>query len=263
MRILVIHPGEEVVTKYTKYWLSRYIDIVQEGNDVIDVRNGDVTPELIWNAIINENPDFVYTAGHGLPGLTTISTIRGIEDLFWIPTDYPEHKHDDSNIDILSGKWFYMLSCFCGSALVPEIGDIGGVGAGYSEEFVFVIDPDRYGVEDDMYATSFGDCANQFAISVAEGKDLQTCLDETYSRFTSEVQAWGEWLYENPDAPSHQKVRARLCANYLASDGEVLTGTQTQPKIANIGMLIVVLLLIFGIIWGKARKEQLEEGKIF
>lgn len=263
MKVLCIRPGEETVTKYTKLWLGRFIDTIQEGNNVLDIKSGEITPEMIWTAIINENPDFIYSAGHGLPELTTISTVRGLEDLFWLKTDYPGREHNDSNIDILKGKLFYLLSCYCGKQLVPAIGSIGGIGAGYEEEFVFVIDPDRYSEEEDVYANSFGDCANQFAISMVEGKDLQTCLNDAYYKYTSEIQAWNNWLNENPDAPSYQRVRARLCANYLASNRDILVGSQARPKIAGVGMLVFILLLILAIIYGAARKEQLEEGKLF
>lgn len=265
MKILVIHPGEDTSTIYTKYWLSKFIEQIQEDNDVLDIKIGEVNPEAVLNTIINENPDFIYSSGHGIPEISTISTINGSKDLFWTPTNYPGHEHNDSNVDILKDTLFYLLSCHCGAKLVPAIGGAGGIGAGYEDEFVFVIDSERYSVEEDIYGTSFGDCANQFAISTVEGKDLQTCLDETYNRYTSEVQSWNIWLNENPTAPSYQRIRAKLCADYLLSNRNILVGSQQeqQPKIASMGMLLLIGLLVLAIIYGAARKEKLEEGKIF
>lgn len=265
MKILVIRPGEDTTTVYTKYWLSKFIDQVQENNDVLDINNGNITPETIWSVINNENPDFIYHAGHGIPELTTISTTEGAKDLFWLPSDYPGHEHNDSNIQILNGRLFYFLSCYCGVKLVPAIGDIGGIGSGYEDEFVFVIDPDRYSVEEDIYANSFGDSANQFGVSITENKDLQTCLNETYDKFTSEIHAWNAWLEENPDAPAHQRIRAKLCANYLASNRDILVGSELKPvvKAANVGMLVLLLLFGIAIIYGSVKKEQLAEGKLF
>jgi len=261
VKCLVVRPAGDQVTVYTKVWLGRFIDTIQEGNDVLDINSGEVTPEAVLTAIINENPDFIYVAGHGLPELQTISTVRGNEDLFWIPCSYPDREHNDSNIGILKNKLVYLLSCFCGSKLVPAIGEIGGVSGGYEDEYIFIIDPDRYSPEEDVYANSFGDCANQFAISMIEGKDLQTCLDETYMKYSSEIEAWKRWLDENPDAPSYQRVRAALCARLLAHDRDALVGSQKSPLIAGvdrIGMLIVILLLIAAIIYGSLKREKYE-----
>lgn len=190
------------------------------GYNVVSVEGNDATPENIWSAIETHDPYYVLHSGHGCPQLTTGVHLS---DVFYISPGCDGHYHDEPMISMLKGRVVYLLSCFCGMELAPEIAKNNGACLAYHDELVWVINSDLPPINDD-FAKSFFECFNSVMIKLLEGKPLTTVISEVRALYDSWINAWENWIDDNPEADPEKMSRAIMSIQLLEHDRNILVG---------------------------------------
>ncbi len=105
----------------------------------------EATPENARRTIIEENPNYVFTTGHGLPCITTLqdkAPFLSVEnDGIYRQTGYCRH---DLNADLVRGRVWHVHSCWCGLQLADWMVKNGARAVfAHSAEFMFLM-PEGY-----------------------------------------------------------------------------------------------------------------------
>jgi len=218
-RILISANGYESASNYGLYW-SIYMsnELRSNGHDVVLIANG--TKSEIDTALLTGGYDLFYHSGHGCEYLTTTYEY---EDLYWINGTCGEHLHTDTDIGVLPEKKVYLLSCLCGTSLVPYIGGLGGSIAGYITEFSWVAKPPYVpGGAGDIYSKWFFDTANKYMKEIANGSTPQEAYNRTIEAFQAAITYW-----ENST-----DVLAPLCVTLLIQDMRALIAYHNRERMA-------------------------------
>lgn len=221
--VLLISRSTKADLALTYTVLTREIDerARELGYNVITLE--EKTPEEILNAIESYDPMFVMNANHGCPELTTSGVNGELLDLYWIQPGCDSHFHDDSMISMLGGRIVYLLSCFCGMELAPEIARNNSACISYHDEVVWVISTDLPPIDDD-FAKSFFECFNSVMIKLLEGKPITRVISEVRALYDSWINAWENWVDDNPEADPDKMSRAIMSIQLLEHDRNILVG---------------------------------------
>lgn len=100
--------------------------------------DGEATAENARNAVLQHNPPYVFTTGHGLPCATTLQDLQPFISLAE-PQMSPYCKAE-RNLDIVKGRVWHVHSCWCGLQLAQEMVRRGAWAVfAHDKEFLFLL----------------------------------------------------------------------------------------------------------------------------
>ncbi len=189
--VLIVNPEFDVATSFTHFWTNEIVNEAQQiGLNVVVLDKDEARLPQFENAIANSDPLLVYAQGHGSE---RILTAMDQEHILWIPS--AEWGHDDTNINLVQGRFNYMLSCLTGQALGPAIGaQPDTYYIGYKEDFIFTgFTPG------DQYSSPFGECSNAIARTLLRGGTIEEAYNEGIRMFDLLIAQWQQ--SSDPSAP--------------------------------------------------------------
>ncbi len=189
--VLIVNPRFDTATEFTNLWTKEVInEALNLGLDTTYLEGNDARLAQFQNALAVKNPLLVYAAGHGSE---EIFTGQDQEHLLWVPS--AEWGHADSNINIVSGRINYLLSCLTAQALGPAIAaQPNTYYIGYTEDFIFAgWDPG------DKYSEPFKLATNEIAKTLLRGKSIEEAYNAGIAKFDEEIARWQE--SDDPSAP--------------------------------------------------------------
>ena len=222
------------------------------GYQVISLEGDSTNPATVYNAIHEYDPYIIFTSGHGC---SHISTSQNYDNLFWISPGCGEHPVYTDSIHMLKDRLTYVLSCYCGEALVPAIVDAGGIAStGYTDEFTWVVDTDQTPLED-PYALTFFDCPNFFMTTILDGLSLSDAHIQTVERYNLLIDTWEKWIRQNPSASATALSRAYLTVSLLEHNRSIMRSVGVGFELvqdpvevkSNLGLLSVAVLGAVGL----------------
>ena len=159
----------------------------QQGMTVISIDGKDAVDGTVVDAITNQDPILFFGFGHGLPYLFTGDNEFTIYDI--------------NNVDNLSERVVYLLSCLTAQQLGPRILDKGGrTFTGYQWDFTWLAEDVNQDVTIDYAAQGFYDCAFQIIRSLIDGKTIQQAHEDSYNRYDHWISIWENERQNDPDS---------------------------------------------------------------
>jgi hypothetical protein len=157
-----------------------------------------------------------------------------------------------ANVNLMSGRSVYLLSCLTGQQLGPALVNGGAISyAGYNQEFTWV--GSETSPATDVRSASFGKAGTAYPKELIAGKTVAEARDRAIAVFDEEIARWGQ----------SDDIYAREIVKWLLWDRDALTvlGDQAStaiipgaPLTLIIGGVIAISVAAYGVYrWRKGR----------
>lgn len=246
--VILVRPSKHDEALAYAYALTEPVIVEAErvGLNTTRIEHDDANPSNIMTKINEVNPELVYCVGHGC---ANVYTAEYLEDVFWNKPGCQQHPHNDSNLDVLKGRFIRLLSCLCGRGLGKSIVQAGAKGfSGYTITWSWIID-ENVNPDQDKFATSFFTCDNKMMIKLFAGKTPEEAHKAMINTYNEQINYWRSWLQERTDATPYERARALLCVEFLEIDrgGAVLIlPGEPQQKVKMGGLMVPGIMLGLG-----------------
>jgi len=188
----------------------------------------EATPENARKAILELNPNYIFTTGHGIPCATTLQDNRPFIAL-GLPEMNDKVCANSLNLDLVKGKVLHIHSCWCGRLLAPVLVQKYGAWAvfAHDDEFLFLLPEDGRTIDIVVAAPFLAEfTVDQVMLSGGTAGEAQKARIEAFER-------WIKYFYEGEGA----KLKAApLILRILVADKEISklygdpTATVTRPR---------------------------------
>jgi len=211
------------------YGMGHAIDAIESSLDtnIVDLNATEATMQPVIDAINENNPDIVFSFGHGL---SHVATGNNEQPIF-----------TEDNIDILSGRRWHALSCLVGRWLGMEMVIKNGLSFnGYDESWYWVADDTSVDPYTDRYAEGYYKSHNAGIINLAETDDPLA----SYQASVDEYNNWIDQWLENPDEDKYATEVAKWLIwdrnNHVTYTKPVALSSSRLAPIAVMGIPMVV-----------------------
>lgn len=177
--VVITRTQFDLPTSYGYYYLSEVIRKAESlGFSVIDLSDELDTKEGLIDALVYSDPVLFIGMGHG----STTAFSGHLKEIL---------IQAGVNSDWMSQRLSYLISCWTGAYLGPEIIKRGGLAyIGFNKRFWWAVDAEDPIPATDTYARDFFSVINSISFNILEGKTLRESLAAAESLIYEYITKW-------------------------------------------------------------------------